>query len=393
MSAAPVPVNPKSDPATSSAAIKRKRLFLALALGAVLTCRLALYLLGADRPGDFDVLYQSALRLLGGESPYPIATQWFPYPLPAVLLAVPFTAMPLEFARPIFDILAGWAFAYSLWRYRGTYALLAVASGAYLFSLGHGQVTPLIVAASLVPALGFLLPVKPNTAAALWIARPSRIVVLGMGAFLLLSLVLLPSWPREWWLALQQDNTNLVPAVFRPFGVVLVLAALRWRLPEARLLLAMAFIPLSALPHELVVLVLIPANLIEMGIFVAGSWIAVGVAHRMESHSIAEWSAASWPATLAVVYLPMLVLVLRRPSGVRVIEKERRRPYRIPDEELRIDVTSSPRGGVTVTVTHLPTRASAAESGPTRRVAERKAQDKLAGIVAGMRRNLTKEAS
>jgi hypothetical protein len=50
--------------------------------------------------------------------------------------------------------------------------------------------------------------------------------VVGVGAFLVLSLVVLPSWPRGWWLALLQDNTDLVPPVLRPFGLVLLLVAL-----------------------------------------------------------------------------------------------------------------------------------------------------------------------
>jgi hypothetical protein len=253
-----------------------------------------------------------------------------------------------------------------------------------------------MVAASLVPVLGFLLAVKPNTSVSLWIARPSRMAALGVSAFLLLSLLVRPSWPRDWWMALLQDNTDLVPPVLRPFGLVLLLAALRWRLPEGRLLLALAFVPQSTLPHELVPLALIPANLLQMGIYVTGSWIAVAVAaDRMHlSHNIAEWTAASWPATLCAVYLPMLYLVLRRQgsrSG-RVIEKERRRPHRLADHELKIDVTPNAAGGVTVKVTHLPTQRFTIESGPTRELAERKAQDKLAGILAETRRRPQKGA-
>ena len=381
------PAKTKSDPA-SPAALRQRRLFLALGLGAVLLIRLALYVWTLDRPSDFDGLYNAALRLLDGENPYPISTQWFPYPLPAVLLAVPFTAIPLALARPVLDVLIGWVFVYALWKHRGTFAVLAVLSGAYLFAVWNGQITPLMVAASLLPALGFLLAGKPTTSASLWAARPSRIALLGVIAFLLLSIWILPSWPGDWWIALQQDDTGLVPAVFRPFGLVLVLAALRWRLPEGRLLLATAFIPMNPLPHELVALALIPSNLLEMGIFVLGSWVAVALAaHRMDlSPSIADWSAAGWPATLGAVYLPMLFLVLRRPSGKLVIEKERRRLHRLSDEELEIDVSPSPAGGVTVKVTHLPTQLSAAESGKTREIAERKAHDRLAGIIAARRR-------
>jgi hypothetical protein len=363
-------------------------LSLVLALAFVLGCRLLLYAWMPDRHSDFDFLYDAAARLVRGENPYLLATQSFPYPLPAVLLAVPFTAISLGLARPIFDVLVGWAFVYALWRYRGPYALLALVSGAYLFAMANGQTTPLMVAAILVPALGFLLAVKPNTSASLLIARPSWIAVLGVSLFLVLSLVVLPSWPRDWWMALPLDQSELVPPVLRPFGFVLLLAALRWRLPEGRLIFANAWIPQTTLPYELVSLALIPTNRLEMVIFAAGSWIAVAAGDRLHlSYSLAGWTVTGSPVTLCAVYLPMLYLVLRRSSrsGPR-IEKERRRPNRLADHELEVDVTTDGAGGVIVKVTHLPTQRFATESGETRELAERKAHDKLAAILARMPR-------
>jgi hypothetical protein len=59
-------------------------------------------------------------------------------------------------------ILVGWLFGYALWKHRGSFALLALVSGAYLAALASGQVTPLLVAASLIPALGFLLALLFN---------------------------------------------------------------------------------------------------------------------------------------------------------------------------------------------------------------------------------------
>jgi hypothetical protein len=386
MTDTPLAVTPTSEPAKSAATSKRP-LFLVLALGFVLGSRFLLYVLAPDRHTDFDLLYNAATQLLRDENPYRIATQWFPYPLPAALLAVPFTAIPLKLARPVFDVLVGWAFVYALWRHRGPFALLAVLSGAYLFAMWNGQTTPLMVAASLVPALGLLLAVKPNTAAPLWVARPSQIAFWGMGAFVILSLWVLPSWPQDWWKALQVEATQALPPILRPFGLILLFAVLRWRLPEGRLLLAIAFIPQNILPYELVSLALIPANLLEMGVFVGGSWIAVAVAERLAlSHSIAEWTAATWPATFCAGYLPMLYLVLRRPGGRPLIGKERRRPYRLPDDELEVDIAPSADGGFTVQVTHIPTQLYAIESGPVRDVVRRKAHDKLAGILARTRR-------
>jgi hypothetical protein len=356
---------------------RSKNVVLILGLGFVLGCGLVLYFWLPDRTSDFDALYSTALRLVAGEDIYPLGQHGFPYPLPAVLLAVPFTSVPLELARPAFVILVGWAFVYALWKYRGPYALLALVSGAYLFAMARGQTTPLMVAASLVPALGFLLAVKPTTSASLWIARPSWLGLLGVALFLGLTLVVMPSWPRNWWMALPADNSQWAPPILRPFGFLLLLAGLRWRSPEGRLLFAIAFIPQSPLPHELVSLALIPANFVEMGIFVAGSWIAASMP--------ADWATASWPVALCAAYLPMLFLVLRRrqsSSAMAVPSVDRRRPHRLPDEEIAVDVTMDGYGGILVTLTHLPTQLRVTESADTREAAERKAQDRLAAVVA-----------
>jgi hypothetical protein len=351
---------------------RHKLFLLVIALAFVLSCRMLLYAWMPERNSELDVLYDAAARLLRRENPYPLAGQSYPYPLPAVLLAVPFTLIPLELARLVFDILAGWAFAFALWKYRGPYALLALVSGAYLFALGNGQTLPLMVAASLVPALGLLLAVRPTTSAALWVARPSWMAALGVGAFLVLSFLLLPSWPRDWWAAFPVDQSELTLPVLLPFGFILLLGAIRWRLPEGRLVFALALIPQTTLPYELVPLALVPGNRVEMAIYVAGTWIAVAAAE------------AGWLVTLSAVYLPMLYLVLRRKSstGPR-IEKERRRPHRLPDDELKIDVTTDGAGAVVVKVTHIPTQQSTTESGKSRKLAERKAHDRLAAILRG----------
>ena len=357
---------------------------LVAALAFIVACRLLLYAWMPDRSSDFDFLYNAAGRLLRGENPYPPATQWFPYPLPAVLLAVPFTALPLSLARPVFDLLVGAAFVYALWRHRGPYALIAVASGAYLLAMWNGQTTPLIVAAALVPALGIFLAVRPNTAAALWIAWPSLRTLLAASLVLVLSLVVLPSWPWDWWLALPLDHTPMMPPILRPFGFILLLAALRWRIPEGRLILAIAFIPQTTLPYELVPLALIPANRLEMGIYVAGTWIAVAAAEGLYlSESMGHWNVSGWPVTLGAVYIPMLYLVFRRQKSKRVprIEKERRRPHRLSDAELKVDVTADGAGEISVKVTHIPSGLFATESGRNRATAERKAHDKLAGML------------
>jgi hypothetical protein len=377
-------VEPTGD--SKSATTDRGRLFLGLGLAFVLACRVLLYLWMPDRATDFDLLYSAALRLVRGQDVYPLGGLAVPFPLPAVLLGVPFTAIPLGLARPVFDVLIGWAFVYALWKYRGPYALIALASGAYLFAMAKGQTTPLMLAATLVPALGFLLAVKPNTSGVLWIARPSWLPMLGVSAFLALSLAVLPTWPLDWWMALPVDTTDFAPPVMRPLGAILLLAAFRWYSPEGRLLLAIACVPTNTLPYELIPLVLIPANGPQMTMYVAGSWIAVAAATDwlQLGHGLAGWPTIGWPVTLCAVYLPMLGLVLLQPGRREVhwIGRDRRRPRRLPDEELQVDVTLDDAGAVVVTVTHLPTQLSATESAPTRGPAHRKAQERVAALVA-----------
>lgn len=371
----------KRVPAKSSK-ISPALLVLFLALLLVLACRLLLYAWLPGQSSDFDLLYRAAASLVRGESPYPTAVQSFPYPLPAVLLAVPFSFLPLTLARPLFDVLVGWAFAFALWRLRGPNGLLALLSGAYLFAMASSQTTPLMVAAILLPALGFLLAVRPNLSAALWIARPSWLALPGAILFFGLSLAIDPSWPREWWMALPADTAFLAPPILRPMGFLLLLAAIKWRTPEARLLLGMAFIPQTTLPYELVALALIPANRLEMAVYVVGSWMAVIASNHMQ---LAEWESTGWPISLCTVYVPMLYLVLRRPAKSKkglIIAKERRRAHRLPDQELTIDLTENPSGGFSVKITHVPTQLFVTESGSNRDSTVRKAHDRLAALFA-----------
>jgi hypothetical protein len=297
----------------------RKHRWLVLTIFFVVAIRLAFYAVHPKLGTDFDQLYNSALSITRGENPYVSASHWWPYPLfyplPAVLIALPFTIFPVQYARPVFDICCGAFFAWALWKYRGPYALLAVYSGAYLVALAWGQTTPLVTAASLVPVLGFLLPVKPNQGLALFAARPSWRAVLSSTLILAVSLLVLPSWPVDWWNALHQQNTHLSGPVMRPFGWILLLAALRWDSPEGRLLFAVSLVPQTLLPYEFVPLVLIPKSAVEMGIFAVGSWIACAAYGRFIGHyELAALIDKVWPTMLGVVYLPMLYLVLTRSS-------------------------------------------------------------------------------
>jgi hypothetical protein len=281
--------------------------------------RAALFLARPDQPTDFDQLWYAGEALRDGRDPYQAIAQGsspYPlyYPLPAVLLAVPFSLLPLPFARIAWDLAVGWTFALAL-STRGSGSLLMLASGAYVHAMVRGQVTPLLVAAVIIVPLGWLLALKPNIGVAMWAAFPSRRAALQGAGVVLVSLAFMPEWPRAMWEAIQVNSGHLKPPVLQPFGWLLLLGALRWRTAEGRLLVALALVPQNLLPYEATVLCLIPRTSREMSTLVVGTWIPVVALMAQPVRvplDLALLGRAVWPYLLLSVYLPMLYLVLRR---------------------------------------------------------------------------------
>ena len=273
------------------------------------------------RSNDFDFLWYCARAVVAGDDPYTVVHTFSPwplyYPLPAVLLVVPLALLPLSAARFLWQLLLVGAFTWAMAK-RGAYALWALLSGAAIYTLLMGQITPLVVAGAVIPALAWVLPVKPNSGLALFAGYPSRKAVIGGFAVVILSLAVLPRWPLEWLRAVR-DSPHIIAPIQRPFGWVLLLAALRWRRPESRMLLALAIIPQNLLLHETVALALVPASAREMAVYVAGTWVALLYTMWLPmpvAPDIEPLIRALWPVLLAGVYLPALFLVLRRPNAV-----------------------------------------------------------------------------
>ena len=105
----------------------------------------------------------------------------------------------------------------------------------------------------------------------------------------------------------------------RPGGVLLLLALLRWRRPEARLLAALACVPHLAVLYDTVPLFLACRARWEAWLLVALSYVTLVVTINMVTPGMGLVAALArtWPALLLLMYLPVLVLVLRgdRPSA------------------------------------------------------------------------------
>jgi hypothetical protein len=157
-------------------------------------------------------------------------------------------------------------------------AVVAFCSAAIAECAVAGQWSALLLGAALLstPLLGgALLACKPTTALWLLAARPSWRAVLGGLCFVAISLIVRPTWPLEWWTAIHSMQSYVVIPATLPSGLlVLGAAALRWRRPEARLLLVMLCVPHSTFIYEtLPLIMLVPRSWREAWTLSLSSWI------------------------------------------------------------------------------------------------------------------------
>lgn len=295
------------------------RIALAIVLGGLAAALVATR--SAAHVSDFDHVLAAARALRAGASPYaavgPGRAFFWPwglyYPLPAVLVAWPVSYLPVVAARATFFGLSTALLAFAITR-DGFHRLPLFASGAMLAAAGVVQWAPLVTAAALLPWLSALLVVKPNLGAALWLASPSRRAAVGGAVLLLASLAVWPTWVAEWLVALSQ-NRHMRPPLLSWAGPPLLLALLRWRRPEARLLLLLACVPQTVALYDTLPLFLVPATWLESAALALLTHLAQLTTLRLGPYSSFEsFSRVASQVNVALVFLPCLVMVLRRPN-------------------------------------------------------------------------------
>lgn len=277
--------------------------------------------IGVVRASDFDQLWYGARALVHGANPYEAVGPgrtfpWqFPlfYPLPGVLFAVPFTAVPVRMASLLFSVMSGGALALALTRER-SHRVAALASFSFFYAVAVSQWSPLFVAATVFPVLGVLFVAKPTIGAAIWLYRPSWKTALACATVLALSVIIRPSWPGE-WLAGLGAATHIVAPITYPGGALVLLALARWRRPEARLLVAMACVPQTTLLYEVLPLFLIPNTWRQSWMLVALTWLVQGIEVVAGPFPLLpDRVAFSGKLSLALCYLPCVVMLLMRPN-------------------------------------------------------------------------------
>jgi hypothetical protein len=301
-----------------------------IALGAaVIGWLLAFLKLRAAGPyfvaGDFTWHWRAADALLRGFSPYKVINTMpvypfsggYPYLMPTAALAVPFGLVSPRTAMPIFSGISAGVLAYAFMR-DGYWRLPLLVSAPVVWSTLTGQLTPLITAAMLMPILGWLAPIKFTMGAAGAIYNLSlRYCAMAIG-IVLLSVVIWPWWPREWWNELSDLPGHRYHApILVPGGIVLLGALARWRRPEARLLSVMACLPQTMFFYDQLPLGLIAQSYRQSLAFALSSYGAVGVASVLYGPTPTEPAllfARIAPIITACYYGPCLIMVLLRPN-------------------------------------------------------------------------------
>ncbi|HET8624047.1 MAG TPA: hypothetical protein VFM14_10830 [Gemmatimonadales bacterium] len=265
---------------------------------------------------DFDQLWIAGRSLLAREDPYAgvlASGNQYPlyYPLPGVLVTLPLALLPLGLARTVLAVCTAFVAGYGL-RRLGRWAWLALLAPVWWAAAIQGQIAPALAGAALVPTLGFVLAAKPTIGLALWISRPSLRAAVSVAAILVISVVVWPEWPLA-WLRTIQDAPHIRAPVQRPGGVLLLLALLRWRSPEGRLLAAWAIIPRTESLYDMLPLFLLADSAASMGLLVVGTILALLGLSLMPppSPDLAVRLTANWPVLFGCVYLPALLIVLR----------------------------------------------------------------------------------
>jgi hypothetical protein len=303
---------------------RRRRAVFALAVGisAALLC-LSFWSDPQVQPSDLGQVWAGSRALLHGEDPYEVvgpgrAFEWaWPllYPLTAPLTLIPFAWLPLSWTDPLFVGLGFGLFTWAVTARRDTMpALVALASLPGLMALQTSQWSPLMTAAALLPAFGWVLIAKPTIGVAFFAAYPRWKTAVGCALVLILSFVVWPGWVPH-WLATFDSAPHIIAPVMRPGGFLVLLALLKWKRPEARLLVALACVPHTTVPYETIPLFLIPQTWLQSFALWACALLSyIAQAYTGPYFTQLDYWTSGAKFIVLLMYLPCAAMVLSRPN-------------------------------------------------------------------------------
>jgi hypothetical protein len=307
---------------------RRQRIILALCVAAVAMA--GLWWQNRVRGGhrtDFGMIWFGARTILAGGNPYDLVgpgltfewTHPLLYPGTALVAGIPFAWLSENAASVAFIGVSSFLFSYGITR--GSWHLLPLlASEAFRQSVMAAQWTLVLTAALFLPWVAGLVAVKPQTGIAV-LAATSRnglkAAVIGSFALVLVSLVLIPSWPADWLTLIQRPTDHMRPRVLAPGGILVLLLLTRWRRPEAWLIMALACIPQTLASYSLLMLLTVASTFKEAAALVlistAGGYAdPYLVAGNPTPGELYRFLAN---VEVATAFLPATLLVMRRPNS------------------------------------------------------------------------------
>ena len=333
----------KGDSATP-AAHQRSRLIVSLLVGLISGHVVLLRTPYFGTPRDLVQFWFASRTLLHGGNPYALIGPgraldygWpFVYPLTSAVAVFPLSGLTSTWACAVFAGVGGACFAWALMA-SGYASLLALASVCYWHAVFIVQWSPLLAASVVLAPLAFFLAVKPTVGLAYFVARPSWWAIVGAVVLTATSFALDPHWVAQWRdavsraLAVAKHGFPYHVPLFKPGGILVLAALTRWRRPEARLLVALACVPHTPLPYDLLPLFLIPRGWWQSASLVVMSYVMWWLVSRPELppdfyQTVIEYARASIPC----MYLPCTLMILRRKNAGPLASWLERRAARWP---------------------------------------------------------------
>jgi hypothetical protein len=275
---------------------------------------------------DFGMVWFGARAFAQGVDPYSLIGPgrtfdyvWpLIYPATALLAVLPLSLFTEHVAAGVFVGVSSFLLAFGVTK-NGWHLLPLFATEAYANAARLGQWSILFTAFLFLPWIGIILAAKPQGAIPLLASTTSRrgiwLAILGGSILIAVSLILQPTWPARWIEGVRQARF-MEPPIAQFGGPIVLLALVRWRRPEAWLIVALACMPQAPGWYNTLPLFTIPAGLAEAvamaSIATALGWIG--------GNLIPQGSSASqfyaWVGAILVlsVYLPATAIVLRRPN-------------------------------------------------------------------------------
>jgi hypothetical protein len=300
-----------------------KRVIFAVAVGLVAFAMHYFRPSGNGGLSDFSGVWYGSGMLLHGENPYPVIgpgraidlPSYLYYPAPALVAVAPFTLLPVGFAGAAFIFISAALLAYGSTR-ESWYLLPMFVSVPFMNAARLGQWSIILTAALFIPWLAFLAAAKPQTSLPVLFGARSRKTILAAaaGAVLLtaLSFILLPGWASS-WLAELETSEHFRPPILSIGGAAILLVLLRWRRPEAWIVLSAACVPQTWYPYNTLILLAVACTYREaciLSLLSSAGWLA-GYYFAPGNSRLPETQMLFRNIMLAFCFLPAVIVVLR----------------------------------------------------------------------------------